>query len=96
MDHGRLSLVPQFVVNPDDTAYTNLTSTCTNRDALDLSLVCAPADAAMVALAAAVGGEALDTASLVTPALQAGAARARTSHEGRAVPAGAIVYVASW
>lgn len=60
MEHGRLGLVSQFVVNPDDTAYSNLTSTCTNKDALDLHLVCTTADAAMTAVAAAVRGEVLE------------------------------------
>ena len=54
MDHNRLEAVPQFVVNPDDTAFTNLTSTCTNTQALNLHPVLVNADEAMDGLAAAV------------------------------------------
>jgi nucleoid-associated protein YgaU len=58
MDHGRLANVPQFVVNPEDTAFTNLTSTCTNTQALNLSPLHTTADVAMQSLAAAVTGDA--------------------------------------
>ena len=53
MDHERLERVPQFVVNPEDTAYTNLTSTCTNTAALNLCPVYLDADTAMQGIAAA-------------------------------------------
>ena len=56
MDHGRLRDVPQFVVNPEDTAYTNLTSTCTNTQALNLMPLYLTADTAMAGLAAAATG----------------------------------------
>jgi hypothetical protein len=54
MDHGRLEQVPQFVINPEDTAFTNLTSTCTNTMALNLWPVYLSADIAMHGIAAAV------------------------------------------
>jgi hypothetical protein len=54
MDHGRLEQVPQFVINPEDTAFSNLTSTCTNTMALNLWPVYLSADIAMHAIAAAV------------------------------------------
>jgi hypothetical protein len=57
MDHGRLESVPQFIVNPEDTAYTNLTSTCTNTQALNLCPLYTTADTAMQGLAAAVRGD---------------------------------------
>ena len=64
MDHGRLSDVPQLVVNPDDTAFTNLTSTCTNTQALNLHPVYLSADDAMQAVAAAASGDAVRVGTL--------------------------------
>jgi hypothetical protein len=57
MDHGRLEAVPQFVVNPEDTAFSNLTSTCTNTQALNLHPVYLSADVAMEGVAAAATGD---------------------------------------
>lgn len=64
MDHGRLEAVPQIIVNPEDTAFSNLTSTCTNTQALNLTQLQTTADLALEALAAAVTGDATKLAEL--------------------------------